>query len=240
VTPGGGDAENLRALPNTKVIDLDVGSRTGSDAHGYALNSFLEHINTEYAIFADPDTAVVCRNWDEVCLSALKPQEMIAAIGTPYGPLAVNRFRHFPNVVFMAFHVDTLRKLKPNFLPEAMFWRKLKHHLEKFGVLRGRFDGDVGWQIPRLYEKAGIKGLCFEYKDFRDPTTLLFGPRDFGGVSGEVRGEEYQWQGTPIVSHQTRSRMFAYDGDPISSRWLDRVCAYAGISRTTAAGFARK
>lgn len=46
-----------------------------------------------------------------------------------------------------------------------------------------------------------------------------------------VAGQEYQWEGRPIATHQKEGGSREFDRDPVSRAWLDKVCVHLGLAR---------
>lgn len=221
VTPGNTEAELLSRLPNTTVFFHDSGDLRGSEAHGAALNELLPRIETEYAVFADPDTAALMPGWDTTCRVAL--DERTVAIGTPYSPKATFRYQGFPHGVFLFFVVEPVRRLEPDFRPESDRRRALRRKLARYWPAIGKRDPDVGWRLPGLFKRVGYRGLCFDFLKCDDPRSVVLAP--------DARGDEFHWCGAPIITHQGRSGPRGFDQDPVSQLWLDKVCSYLDIDR---------
>ena len=221
VTPGNDEAEVLSNLPNSCVYHVDIGKRIGSEAHGTALNSFLDRVDTEYALIADPDIAVLLPEWDTICFRAL--DKGVHAIGTPYPRVAAGRYQGFPTAIFFLFRVEPVRRLRVDFRPEPYWLRGLRRRLGAFWPALAANDRDVGWRLPRAFAKAGYKAAVFDLFRCDDEESIVLSP--------DSRGDEHHWRGRPIVTHQGRAGRIGFDETEYSRTWLDRVCAYLKIDR---------
>ncbi|MBI3978492.1 MAG: hypothetical protein HY331_09935 [Chloroflexi bacterium] len=224
VTPGNDEADRLARLPNTTVFHVDLKGLVGSESHGAALNHILPRIETEYAVIADPDTAVLTQGWDTVCRSALDERRL--AIGSPYHPSATFRYQGFPNVIFLFFAVESVRQLGIDFRPEPFWIRNLKRRLRHCLPAVSGLDRDVGWQLPERFGRAGHQAVCFDFYKCHDAQSVVLAP--------DARGDEFHWRGVPIVTHQGRAAPRGFNQDPVSRMWLERVCAYLQLDRRVA------
>lgn len=221
VTPENAEAELLSQLPNSTVFFHDLQGLTGSEAHGAALNTLLPLIDTEYAAIIDPDTAALLQDWDHVCREALHQQSTVA-IGTPYDPEATFRYQNFPNAFFLFFKVEPFRALAPDFRPQARRIRHWKRTIDRYWPFGEIPDHDVGWRLPRLFQKAGYKALSFEFLKCDSPRSKVLRP--------DARGSEFHWNGNPILTHQGRSAILEFNQDAMSQAWVEKVCRYIGIT----------
>lgn len=233
VTPDNAEVEALSKMPNTKVFFSDTKDLRGSQSHAWGLNEILPLIDTEYAVFADPDTAALMPGWDTVCIDALGDKRI--AIGSPYHPDYLNRYQNFPNVIFFFFNVEKLRKLNVDFRPQWNRFRsigqRLSRHIPVIDIKSN--EKDVGWRLPNSFDSAGYSASYFDFLRCDDSQSVVLTPN--------ARGDEYHWEGKPIITHQGRgagSRSF--NVDEVSKLWLSRVSDYLGLddhvlSETTSA-----
>lgn len=221
VTPGQPEAEGLRQLPYCEVVPLTLKGITGSESHGVGINAALSRVQTEYAVIADPDTAALMENWDHLCQSALTGRTI--AIGTPYDRELTIRYQNFPNAIFFFFKCDPFLKWKVDFRPMSYWQRKIKAKLRPFLPFLSSEDPDVGWRLPRVFARRGYTASCFEPLFGTDPGAIV--------LKDGARGDEFHWQGKPILTHQGRSGPRGFDEDPVSTQWIDRVCHYLEMER---------
>ena len=105
-----GDFDRIHA---DKVIFIDVGTRHGSGAHGFALNFVFRHVETEYALLIDPDALLLQPGWDEVLAAELTGRTI--AIGSPYSPEEKGlRYQDFPNGIIFFCKADPIKSLNLN------------------------------------------------------------------------------------------------------------------------------
>ena len=231
VTPDNAEAEALSRMPNTKVFFSDTEGLSGSQSHGHGLNEILPLIDTEYAVFADPDTAALMPGWDTACLEALSDKSI--AIGSPYHPTYPNRYQKFPNVIFFFFNVEMLRRLNVDFRPppypfryrgNAVWARGLRQRLSRripFINLKTK-EIDVGWHLPKSFDSAGYSASYFDFIRCSDSQSVVLTP--------DARGDEYHWQGAPIITHQGKGAgRRGFNVDEVSKLWLSRVSDYLGL-----------
>jgi hypothetical protein len=220
VTPGNAEAEALSKMPNTKVFFSDTEGLTGSQSHAHGLNEILPLIDTEYAVFADPDTAALMPGWDTACMEALSDKRI--AIGSPYHPDYANRYQNFPNVIFFFFNVEKLRQLKVDFRPPPFPLRTIRKRLSELIPVIKSNEKDVGWRLPNSFETAGYDASYFDFLRCNDSQSVVLTPN--------ARGDEYHWQGTPIITHQGRGAgKRGFNVDEVSKLWLSKVGDYLGL-----------
>jgi len=221
VTPFNEGAEALSLLPRTEVFYEDTSGLSGSESHGVGLNALISRIDTEYAVIADPDSVVLLKDWDTVCLETLDDQTV--AIGTPYPPHAVNRYQGYPNQIFIFFDVAAMRSMDIDFRPENYRLRRAKGQINKYIPWLSLEDRDTSWNMPVKFREHGYLTHCFDFLKSNDSGSVVLAP--------DARGDEHHWRGIPIVSHQGRSGSRGFDRDPISILWLDRICEFLNIDR---------
>lgn len=226
VTPENAEAETLAKMPNTKVFFSDTEGLGGSQSHAHGLAEILPLIDTEYAVFADPDTAALMPGWDTACLEALS--DKCTAIGSPYHPdYAKIRYQNFPNVIFFFFNVQKLRELKVDLRPSASTGatsslRSIRRRLSRHIPILKPNEKDVGWRLPKSFGSAGYNASHFDFIRCDDSQSLVLTPN--------ARGDEYHWQGTPIITHQGRGAgPRGFNVDEVSQLWLSKVCDYLGL-----------
>ena len=222
VTPDNAEAETLSRMPNTKVFFSDTKGRRGNLSHGHGLNDILPHIDTEYAVFADPDTAALMPGWDTACLEALSDRSI--AIGTPYHSDFTIRYQNFPNVIFFFFNVEKLRRLKVDIRPPPYPFRSIRQRLSGHipGINYKFNEKEVGWRLPKSFDGAGYDASYFDFIRCSDPQSVVLAP--------DARGDEYHWQGTPIITHQGRGGgPRGFNVDEVSQLWLSKVCDYLSL-----------
>jgi hypothetical protein len=222
VTPDNAEAEALSRMPNTKVFFSDTEGLSGSQSHGHGLNEILPLIDTEYAVFADPDTAALMPGWDTACLEALSDKSI--AIGSPYHPDYTNRYQEFPNVIFFFFNVEMLRRLNVDFRPPPYPFRSIRQRLSRripFINLESK-EMDVGWRLPKSFDSAGYSASYFDFIRCSDSQSVVLTP--------DARGDEYHWQGAPIITHQGRGAgKRGFNVDEVSKLWLSGVSDYLDL-----------
>jgi hypothetical protein len=201
-----------------------AGSRAASYAHGAALNFLFSHIETEIAIFVDPDCLFLMPGWDRVCIEELNS---VAVVGAPYHARKLAKYHNFPSPIFSAFHVDPVRNLKPDWTPYLLPpWIEAGDQVRRviaiFGARAGesvlgsdfyasriaqvmrRYCGnsskDTGWRIARAASRSNCASSLFTSAlhagQLREPCN--------SSASVLALMDEYElflWQRVPILTH---------------------------------------
>lgn len=211
----------LEALPNSRVVYRDLDGLSGSIAHGTGLNALIPHIQTEFTLIVDPDSAVLAAGWDTLCKRELK-EEGVVAIGAPYNAyMGERRYGDFPTVFFVMCRTDLLQRYEVDMRPSwATWYGSLRRKLRRFG---GLFDTDLdtGWRLRQVAHRHGLSGKRFQW--------LNASSRGVEVLRHGERGDEYHWDGHPIFSHQGRSsKRVPFQGD-VSVRWFLAICHYLNV-----------
>ena len=216
-------ASDLAQLTNAQVIYRNLDHLQSSVAHGTGFNEIVPHIQTEYALFMDPDSAVLASGWDTICLRELENHHDVVAIGAPYRvPVQPYRYGDYPTVFFVMYKTEFLQQPGIDFRPDWATWRgHARRRLRKF---LGLFDSDrdTGWKLRKAAHRQGYRGLCFRWLSCESPEAVV--------LSNGERGDEYHWRGQPIFSHQGRSRSRVPFQGEISVRWFLAICRYLRLN----------
>ena len=221
--PGNAHATDLAELTNAQVICCNLDHLESSVAHGTGLNALIPHIQTEYTLFMDPDSAVLASGWDIICLRELENHHDVVAIGAPYRvPVQAYRYGDYPTLFFSMYKTEFLQQPGVDCRPGWTTWRgRLRRRLRKFlGLFET--DRDTGWKLRDMAHQQGYRGLCFRWLSHESPGAVV--------LSNRGRGDEYHWQGQPIFSHQGRSSSRKPFQGTLSVHWFLAVCRYLQLS----------
>ncbi len=84
-------------------------------------------------------------------------------------------------------------------------------------------EQDVGWRLPKAFDAAGYSSSYFDFVKSSDARSVVLAP--------EARGDEFQWQGTPIMTHQGRGAgARGFNVDEVSKLWLSKVSDYLDLN----------
>jgi hypothetical protein len=173
-------------------------------------------------VFADPDTAALMPGWDTACIEALS--DKCIAIGSPYHSSYANRYQNFPNAIFFFFNVAKLRELNVDLRPPRYRFRTIRQRLSRRIPLFNFINNvqDTGWRLPKSFHNAGYSASIFDFIRRNDSQSIVLAP--------DARGDEYHWQGKPIITHQGRGALSrTFNVDEVSQLWLSKVCDYLGL-----------
>lgn len=194
--------EVFRAVP---------GGAYGSDDHGRALDVIFSRMASGLGMLADVDIAFLEKGWDALLVQQLDDRHPV--VGTEYdGP----KYLGFPNVICAMFDVDTLRALGMSFIPEGSYVDVDDSNVSVYGGPVGRrVLLDTGSLLPKRVRTAGLDGRTLQIHREGSPGARF--------MAGSLRGEEYQLDGVPILTHIGRSYTRAFGVDPYALAWEARV-----------------
>ncbi len=142
------DYENLISVSkkyNNVYIERYETDLIGSIAHGTALNTLTNKVDTPYFSVLDADATWLAYGWDELLINELN--ESVKAVGTQ---APVKKNQHFPLMYAILFETKTFKSLNIDFRPQK--------------DIKGK---DTGWELSEKYLKAGFKGKNLEYLNTR-------------------------------------------------------------------------
>ena len=173
------DDERLpKGYEHVKTVENDI--HHSSLNHSMLLNESLNHIQSDYAIIADADIAILYQDWDKLVMDKL--DSGLGCFGFSYhddGP----RYKDFPIVFFFCLRKDMLKDVELDFRPKV---EKNKESVCR-SVIRDRQNAmyfnrpvgyqikcDTGWQLPlqirsKGYEGEGIKCVRVNEKGIKLP-----------------------------------------------------------------------
>lgn len=212
----GVDADAIRQIAEAsgfefEIVSLDVGNLYGSDNHGRALDIIFSQMKSGLGMLMDVDIAFLEKGWDILLEERLDAKHPI--IGTEYdGP----KYLNFPNVICAMFDVDALAMCGISLVPNGAFVELNGQEAMTYGRLPGDVILlDTGYQLPLKLKEKGFDGWVLNIRRAQSPQRIFM-------VDG-LRGEEYQLDGTPILTHIGRSYTRALGIDADAIEWEKRV-----------------
>ncbi|MFX1385274.1 MAG: hypothetical protein ACFFBP_22900, partial [Promethearchaeota archaeon] len=135
---------------NVKLYRIENFNKTGSIAHGIAINDLVRQIDTKYGVILDADCTFLYKNWDEILINEIN--EECPIIGTQASHLfgSVTTLE-FPQVYALFFDADINKALEINYEPG-------KDTLHK----------DTAYQVQKKYVENGYKGKLLKFKSTRN------------------------------------------------------------------------
>ena len=194
-----------------EVFDANPNSQYSSDNHGRALDMIFQKMSGPCGMLVDVDIAFLRKDWDILLENQLNENNPI--VGTEYDG---QKYLGFPNVICAMFTPEILRKCNVSFIPEG---NNLKIDNATASIY-GRQPGDVilldtGSELPRKLKAANLNGKTLSLHRESSVT------RKF--MTEGLRGEEYQLDGAPILTHIGRSYTRKFGVDQHAIDWERRV-----------------
>jgi len=189
-------------------------AKCGSFLHGSALNFALDHIQTEYVLFADVDAAILIKDWDKYFIDILESSDDIAVAGTAY-PAWLSQYQKFPNVILAMFKTSVLKELRPDFTPEIVKNHVVRRHLrpDELGYYKlsknrkGLMKCDTGFRLPKALGEAGYHGVPFRaYRCVPPQCRLPIVDLPIVVHNQRLCMNEYRHDGNLIATHLGESR----------------------------------
>lgn len=186
----------IRYGATATIVDACVEGGYGSMNHGKSLDIIFQHMDTgSIGMFVDCDVAFLKKGWDTIMLSKLLDKNVI--VGAEYDG---EKYRGFPNVICAMFNVWSIALNDISFKPEGtttLFGESLELYGYPTGSEPITIILDTGSELPRKLKTAGLTGTPMPL--FRaDQQGAIF-------MKSGIRGEEYQLDGEPLLTHLGRS-----------------------------------
>ena len=155
---------------------------SGSYHHGNGMNSTLEHIDTRYALFLDPDFFIIRKEWITDVLIHMSANR-VSLFGAPWHPRWYRKIRYFPCAHCLFIDLAQIPRESLDFVPgyegvppyevdwnpvgktaKALRWSL--RILDPIKFRKRRFIGasrDVGWRIyDRFFADPQVKSECLQ------------------------------------------------------------------------------
>ncbi len=114
LTFGGDQVKLVPGAPLDTAIAQQV---RASYHHALGLNQTIQHLNTRYALFLDPDYFIVQPDWIKLVLKHME-QSGLAFFGAPYHPKFYDKYRYFPCGICLFVDLERVPKETIDYLPE--------------------------------------------------------------------------------------------------------------------------
>jgi len=201
----------------TKMIKCFSNGITSLE-HGKCLDSIFGNMDSKYGMFVDCDVAFLYKGWDVLFESMINENTVI--IGPEYDG---NKYMNFPNIVGCFFLTDVLKELKISLKPDKTI--KIDKHN---ALIYNRKIGDeifldVGWELCYKLRKSGYSGIALPLARTMNSSGSVVTSVSPKFIQSDMRGEEYQLNGNPILTHVGRSSTRDFNTDPIVIRWRSEV-----------------
>lgn len=209
-------------VKSVNFINVDCGLPASSKGHGLMLDKLCENLDCKYTCLVDCDCAFLYKKWFEFLSKDLINETI--CIGAEYDG---KKYYNFPNAVFCLFKTSVFKSLNISFGIGG------DHTVSnKDSAIFGRPIGseiflDVGWELPYKFINAGYRGITMPLISPRKEDTL----DKLRFMQKDMRGEEYQYKSTPVVTHVGRSSSRNFD-DSIVKRWRERVIEWENPTNT--------
>ena len=205
--------------PKKFIFSESLTSGPGSSMeHGQLLDLVFSEMDSKYGMMVDCDVAFVCKSWDEKLLSLLDEKTII--VGTEYGS-DQSKFMKNPNCIMSLFLVNELKET-------GLSWRSRSCNLEiteENCQIYGREPGeqiflDTSCEIPPSLYNSNRSGIAMPLVSPRiDKSKIKF-------MTEDMRGEEHQLEGTPILTHIGRGLQRSFLHDPAVIKWRQRIAEW--------------
>ena len=181
-----------------------------SECHGRTLDVILDNINAEYGMFVDCDCAFLEKNWDGKMLSCIK--DNIVIIGSEYDG---QKYMGFPNIVCCLFKTKVLKDLQVSLYPKGTIIIDNNNDYIYNRDVGDSIRLDVGWELCYKLKTSGYNGIAMPLYRSKHMEAKF--------MHGEMRGEEHQLNGIPIVTHVGRSSSRCFMKDSVIIEWKTQV-----------------
>lgn len=203
-----------------RVVDAldEVNLVSCSECHGRTLDVILQNMDSKYGMFVDCDCAFLEKGWDNILLDLLIGKTVI--VGSEYDG---QKYMNFPNIVGCLFKTQILKDLKVS-LVSADFIVIDENNSQIYSRIVGdRIMLDVGWELCYKLKTSNYDGIVLPLvrtKNKNGDVESKYVPKF---IIENMRGEEYQLNGVPILTHVGRSSIRDFLKDPIVIKWRNRV-----------------
>ena len=186
---------------------LMVQPEISSAGHARTLDSLLDNVSSEYAMFIDCDVSMLKKDWDIEMKSVLKDDVVI--VGSEY---VGAKYHNFPNVVVCMFRTKIIKDLGISFMPGGNIVIKNQKEAKMYSREIGdQIFLDVGCQLPHKIKTNGYNGCVMPVFNRKDDSAQF--------MTNGLRGTEYQLFGKVIASHVGRSLTRDFDKNDIIKAW---------------------
>ena len=202
----------------------------GSYAHGMGLNYLMDHIQTEFCLFTDPDCMVLMKDWDNRLKTMLDPKHIAA--GAPYHSSKIAKYHNFPSPIFSFFNLTVYKNIQADWTPYRLplttiitdqirripaiiggylgykIWGRsfyLSKTAEFMRFVFGNSGKDTGWRIAKSAKKEGYAARLLTTAVVHNQlASILTGKQPIIDLMTEY--ELFLLDGIPFVTHLYSSR----------------------------------
>lgn len=219
------DPAKLKALTDlarVDVFDCRNSLPYGSMSHGTSLNSLFEHVTAPLTLICDADIAFLSRGWDDMLRERISGD--CVAVGASYRAdySARNGFEKFqghPNIYGTLVRSDVVRECGVDFRPASPSGVVVEVDASTAALcglpVGMRWFKDTGYELSSKVRERGYRGIAMDVYTCDTPGVCVLPPGQ--------RGDEYQLDGVPILTHIGRSVFRNLDTDPIAVGWKRAV-----------------
>lgn len=188
------------------------------EGHGINLDVLYRNFTSKYCAFVDCDVAFLEKNWDKILIDEIEKDKKLIAIGSEYS-FDSGKYQNFPNVIFSFCKTKDLISLNIDFTKNIKKIITNKEDCVYFGVKEGKeIFLDTAWDFCYKSKKNG-----YESKVLKIISPRIESTRDKMKFMKEgMRGEEFQFDNTPLLTHIGRSSSRSFHLDDVK-KWASRV-----------------
>ena len=186
-------SEDNKLLENTQ--------ESSSEKHGKNMQALLSYANSKYAIICDVDTAVLCKDWDDILINELEGNKII--IGSHYRKSVRTgiyaKYSNFPNQFFSLFKVKEFKQTVKCLIPSLKNVKVNEDNIKIYGPPVGRtISLDTFHNVPEYLISAGYEGICLDTVSREFPTSKFV-------KKYSISGDEFMFKGETIAVHHGRA-----------------------------------
>lgn len=207
------------------IASVEAQPGPGDMTHTAVLEEAMNHIEADYTLISDSDVAVLCQDWDDICVREITGN--IAAIGFKIPDV---RCKTFPCVRFCMFDSAKLVECKPNFRPVLSKGPRqrpvhgIPNENDSKYLGTARMYMDTGWKMPVAFFEKGYRGLVMPYLLLKKSKIPPLNEEQRKRMGGKILGhEEYYWNDKLFAVHKGQVKR----GFNPSGLWESRIIAYA-------------
>lgn len=209
--------QSLSNIANVTVVDAISGLPNGSKSHAITIDKLVNYVSSDKFMICDADIAFLLHDWDELFLEIMN-KHSYSAIGTEYERAEGNqKYLDFPNLICVMLDSHTYKQAKISCLPSDPI--VLDEQTAKFMCLQAgeKLVRDTGWELSYKFRKFGHKGYAMKCLT-REHDESIFLKYPY-----KIRGNEFQIDNKPVVTHCGRSSSRDFFTNEIIIEWRKRV-----------------
>lgn len=208
----------LTSQANIKIVDASSGKGYCSDSHGIALNKIFSHVESNLSMIMDSDIAWIEPDWDELLVGMMEEHDIV---GTEYRSVwpdsSGRKYQDWPNGIGCLMKTEVIRATQVNFRPASTITldaQNAYHYGLPVGTLCHR---DTAYQLSEKLRINGSTGIPLKIFNAASQNSK------FMKVPFSIRGDEYQHEDIPLLTHLGRSSSRRFGEHPLAIAWESRV-----------------